>query len=83
MEPVIICVSFEQRRKILASVPKDAVLFALDPVGSFVMEPWRHIVFRPLMTPDAIVTRADDDATPVAAVWSPADALPKSSNTRP
>ena len=61
MEPVIICVSFEQRRKILASVPKDAVLFALDPVGSFVVEPWRHIVFRPLMTPDAI------EPTPIRA----------------
>ncbi len=66
MEPVIITVSYEQRRKILAGLPRDVVLFALDPAGSFVIEPFRHIVFQPLMTPERITVRDRHEGEPRA-----------------
>ncbi len=64
MDPVIITVSYEQRRKILALLPIDAAIFALDPAGSFYLADYPHIVFQPLMTPEKISTRDRHDGEP-------------------
>ncbi len=52
MDPVIITVSFEQRRKMLAGLNESTVRFALDAAGSFWFKAYPWIVYRPLMTPD-------------------------------
>ncbi len=56
MDPVIITVSYEQRRKILAGVSSHSdVSFPLDAAGSFWLNAYPWIVFQPLMTPEPIV----------------------------
>ncbi len=57
MDPVIITVSFEQRRKMLAGLNESTVRFALDAAGSFWFKAYPWIVFRPLMTPEPIASR--------------------------
>jgi len=53
MDAVIIHISVDQKRRLLDSVPEDAVLFDLA-TGSFQIDPWPQIVFHPLVTPDTI-----------------------------
>jgi len=53
---VIIHISVDQKRRILAGFDVDDVWFDLA-TGSFRIEPWPHIVFHPLVTPDRVVTR--------------------------
>jgi len=58
MDAVIIHISVDQKRRLLDSVPEDAVLFDLA-TGSFQIDPWPQIVFHPLVTPDTITPRPD------------------------
>ncbi len=64
MDPVIITVSYEQRRKILAGLNHDLVRFALDAEGSFWLKAYPWIVFQPLMTPERITVRDRHEGEP-------------------
>jgi len=59
-ERVIIHISIEQRRHLIAGLPDGTAVFALDRRGSFQVPALPHVVFVPVLTPPALAPETPD-----------------------